>query len=122
MAYVICTTADNDEQLFTRGACFILAMVLNELTEWDLIELCRRHDFDCHVLVRHPNGLYLDIRGYQTEEQLREEWGSAIKLKVINSNELSDWDNPMDNARSYNRAWEIAQDLIEGTYDQNQCL
>jgi hypothetical protein len=118
MASVICTTADNDEQLFTRGACFILGVVLHGLSGYELVEVCRRHDIDCHIMVKRDDGMYLDIRGWQTEEQVRETWGRNVNIIPADLNELlTEWHNPFDSTDCYSRALEIAQDLIEGTYE-----
>ena len=54
MARIICTVAANDEQLFTRGACFVLAIVLHGESGYKIIEVCRSHNDDCHVMVQRP--------------------------------------------------------------------
>lgn len=119
MVRVICTFADNDEQRFTRGACFVLAIVLHGLSGYELIEVCRDHDKDCHIMVKHPDGMYLDIRGYQTEEQVRERWGRNVEIGPGDLNDLMfNWTDPLGFKESYARALEIAPSLIEGTYDE----
>lgn len=117
---VICTEAANDEQLFTRGACFILGIVLHGESGYELIEICRSHDYDCHVMVRRPeDGMYLDIRGYQTEAEVRERWGPNV---LIGPGDLDDmlktWTCPFDFKDSWARAMEIAPALLNDTYSE----
>ena len=120
MVRVICTDYDNDEQLFTRGACFVLAIVLYGETGYELIEICRAHDYDCHIMVKRPDGMYLDIRGYQTEEEVRERWGQHVDVGPADLYVLeNEWTNPFDTEDCYARAMEIAPALIEGTYEQD---
>jgi hypothetical protein len=118
MARIICTEADNDEQLFTRGACFILGIVLHGESGYELIEVCRYHDVDCHIMVKSDDGTYLDIRGYQTEEQVRDIWGEHVDIGPADLHELlTEWHNPFDTVDCYARALEIAPNLIDGTYE-----
>jgi hypothetical protein len=118
MVRVICTTADNDEQRFTRGACFVLAIVLYGESGYELIEVCRDHDWDCHIMVKRPDGMYLDIRGYQTEEQVRERWGN-VEIGPADFNDLLfNWTDPLGFKESYARALEIAPALINDTYEE----
>lgn len=120
MARIICTEAANDEQLFTRGACFILGIVLHGESGYELIEVCRTHDHDCHVMVRRPDdGMYLDIRGYQTEEQVRERWGPHALIGPADLNDLLfNWHSPFNFRDSWARAMEIAPALIDDTYEE----
>jgi len=121
---VICTEASNDEQLFTRGACFVLGIVLHGESGYELIEVCRSHSYDCHIMVRRPSdGMYLDIRGYQTEEQVRERWGRNVEIGPGDLNDLLfNWKDPFGFKESYARALEIAQDLINDTYEEGVTL
>jgi hypothetical protein len=121
MARVICTEADNDEQLFTRGACFVLAIVLHGESGYEIIEVCRKHDKDCHIMVKRPDGMYLDIRGYQTEEQVREQWGRNVEIGPGDLMDLLfNWTDPFGFKDSYARALEIADALINDTYENDE--
>jgi len=118
MTRVICTFADNDEERFTRGACFVLGIVLHGESGYELTEVCRSHDTDCHIMVKRDDGMYLDIRGYQTEGQVRERWGRNVKIGPADLYELLfDWTDPLGFKESYARALEIAPSLIEGIYE-----
>lgn len=63
---------------FTCGQCHAFALALHQLTGWPLYLLC--HDEDdpmdswTHVVVRHPDGSYIDIDG--ASEDLPEAWGA----------------------------------------------
>jgi hypothetical protein len=71
-------------------------------------------------MVKRPDGMYLDIRGYQTEEQVRERWGCNIEIGPVDLNDLLfNWTDPFGFEDSYARALEIAPALIEGTYEQD---
>jgi hypothetical protein len=122
MARVICTVADNDEQRFTRGACFVLGIVLYGESGYPLTEVCRMHPVDCHVMVRRPSdGMLLDIRGYQTEEEVRERWGRNVNIIPGDLNDLMfNWTDPFGYQESYARALEIAPALIDGTYEEGE--
>jgi len=121
MARVICTDYANDEELFTRGACFVLGIVLHGESGYELIEVCRYHDYDCHIMVQRPDGMYLDIRGYQTEEEVRERWGENVEIGPADLNALMfNWTDPFGFKDSYARALEIAGSLIDETYEEGE--
>lgn len=57
---------------FTEGDCWALALSLNRMTGWPLIFLGREEWV--HVLVKTPNGKWLDIHGENTPKQIRKYW------------------------------------------------
>jgi hypothetical protein len=113
---VIVTDPKTDESRFTHGACFILAEVIHDLTGWPICSFWNNYvdDFDWHVFILTPDGRFLDVRGWQTENELRDRWGwdKAI-VTDIDSMELFNWTCPFDRKESYKRAREIAPDLIK---------
>lgn len=69
-------TAD-DESLFTRGGCLVLAELLNEQTGWPIYSLNTSEypdEPDLHAFVRTPDGQYLDIEGKHTRDEMLARW------------------------------------------------
>ena len=65
---------------FRHGNCAALALALHDLTGWPLTLVARNADPDLladtwmHVLVRYPDGRYLDITGTHTETDIQRDW------------------------------------------------
>ena len=119
---VICTDPRTDEERFTRGACFILAEVINDQTGWPICAFWNEseEEIDYHVFVQKPDGNYLDIRGSQTRQELLEWWGPGkVIVHDIDPLELFDWTCPFDHQESYERAIQIAPDLIRMEVNPN---
>ena len=112
---VICTDPRNDAERFTRGACFILAEVINDITGWPLCAFWNElaEEIDYHVFVQKPDGNYLDIRGSQTRQELLKWWGPGkVIVHDIDPLELFNWTCPFDHEESYDRATQVAPDLV----------
>ena len=113
---VICIDPRNDEERFTRGACFILAEVINDITGWPICAFVneREDEPDYHVFNIRPDGKYLDIRGPQTEQEIIERWSAFSSKGIIHDVdplELFNWTCPFDHQESYDRATRIAPNL-----------
>lgn len=86
------------EHAFTRGQCHALALALHRLTGWELYGLYDSdYDFECgetpaHVVVRMPNGDYLDIEGNNALENWRESWPNSVPYAVTEAQVL-DFEN-----------------------------
>src|SRR6185437_10821735 len=64
---------EDDVDLFTRGGCLVLAEMISEQTGWPICALNtvdEPDEPDVHAFVRAPDGLYLDIEGKHTGEEL----------------------------------------------------
>jgi len=72
----------NAERVFTRGQCHALALALHRLTGWELYGLYspgewRRKETPGHVVVKSPDGMYIDITGDNALEGWRAYWPEA---------------------------------------------
>ena len=68
---------ENDEAMFTRGGCLVLADLISEATGWPVCSLTTEDEPDgpdIHAFVRTPDGKYLDIEGVHTEEEMLDRW------------------------------------------------
>lgn len=73
------------ENAFLYGGCAALAIAIHDETGWPIVMVTDSHNvFDgeagggsaLHWVVRRPDGLYLDVLGSHTEEELLEEYGA----------------------------------------------
>jgi hypothetical protein len=61
---------EQDRDVFTNGACWVLADALHQATGWQRVEMPLRQ----HVLVCTPDHRYLDIDGTHTYQELKSGW------------------------------------------------
>lgn len=78
-------------EYFTQGQCHSLALSLQDLAGWPIYMLCthpkntymdvHNHEMDrasidlwCHAVAKHPSGLFVDIEGAHTADELIERW------------------------------------------------
>lgn len=73
-------------EAFTEGDCWALALSVNKLTNWPLIFITEGAEAEdwLHVLVKMPNGKWLDIHGANTPKQVRKYWKSENWAEVGN--------------------------------------
>lgn len=83
----------NENYSYTSGDCDIYAISLHKLTNYPLYvirgfykdELGDGYE-DCHMVVKSPNGKYLDVNGENTIKQLKNKclFSNAIyKIKIV---------------------------------------
>lgn len=64
-------------EAFTNGWCWALAVALAaQLPNAEVIGL--GSDVWLHVLLRTPDGRFLDVRGLRTWDEVRDEWGQVV--------------------------------------------
>lgn len=105
----------DDHEMFTEGACHILAQHIKNLTGWNI------YGFDdgngnpeAHVFVIMVNGLCLDIDGVSTPEEMLERWEYEFILPFGDYNFTeNNWEDWFDVKSCWERAFELAPDLIE---------
>jgi hypothetical protein len=115
---VVVTNPRNDIERFTRGGCFILACVIHDLTGWPICAFWNdlAYEPDHHVFNLMPDGRYLDIKGAYTKQEMIDEWGGFAKhgiVEDIDPLDLWNWSCPFDHEETYERAMEIAPELIK---------
>jgi hypothetical protein len=76
--------SDDDIHTFTKGACYILADVISEMTGWPRcgFEAFSGY-FTGHAFVRMPDGRYLDVLGIQAEDEIRKRYPWHANRKII---------------------------------------
>lgn len=113
----------DDEERFLNGGCMLLAQEIHRLTGW---KFCVFYDDDCglneHAFVQMPSGHYLDVRGQQTEQEIRsafhrDEYGEIHALPVWAMNHLvTEWADSTDEEyagqEARQRAKELAAELV----------
>lgn len=71
---------NNDaKRVFVRGQCHSLALAIREITGWPLYGLVDREDGNTstspsHVVVRTPNGAYIDVNGPGAVKRWRKQY------------------------------------------------
>lgn len=78
-----------DHVYFTEGYCHTLALWFHEHMGYELRLLSGALEGD-HALVKVPGGLYLDIRGLQTREELKRYWKYG-RLQVVSKAYFQNW-------------------------------
>lgn len=68
---------DEAKEVFTRGQCHALALELHRATGWELYGAYSEHQKEYggtpgHVVVRHPDGHFVDIEGIGVEKRWAE--------------------------------------------------
>ena len=69
--------SEESVEIFTKGDCWALARVLHELGAGELVMLVSEPAPSVewsHILIRRPNGKYLDAYGLLTEKEMRLFW------------------------------------------------
>jgi len=92
---------DADVLHFTHADCWILARDLHNLTKWDIVVIGggdrRLPPFDTskdfppdgywdHMLIRHPSGLFIDVKGIHSEQDVIEEWQNEPHYDIYRVN------------------------------------
>lgn len=74
------------------GACHALAKEIHRLTQWPVVAFSYRGGrIDEHAFVALPNGMYLDVFGVQTRDQMINRWaftGTIQDIVPVNVDEL----------------------------------
>lgn len=106
---------EHDKEMFTSGACHILADELSQATGWPVWTLWHRGWYDAHALVRMPSGLLLDVSGPHTDGEVlkRWSWGPSDTLVEVPVGTELGWDSGYSERRARRRAQLIAPVLIE---------
>lgn len=76
---------EDDVNLFTRGGCLVLAEMISEQTGLPICSLNTDEypdEPDVHAFVRLPDGLYLDIEGKHTEDEMMALYAPWKPLRV----------------------------------------
>lgn len=60
----------SDIKRFTEGDCYVLALEINKLTGWPVVDIGQ-----VHAVVKTPCNNYLDIEGLHTKEEVSSKWG-----------------------------------------------
>jgi hypothetical protein len=86
------------EYAFTRGQCHSLALALHRMTGWELYGLYSEYDWTrkqagrestpSHVVVRSPEGKYIDITGDDALEGWHQWWPDATPHSVTEAEVL----------------------------------
>lgn len=106
----------NDHEMFTEGACHILAQHIKNLTGWKI------YGFDdgegnpeAHAFIIMPNGLCLDIDGISTKKEMlvRWEYDHILPFPATYNFKAEQWENWFDIKLCWERAIELAPELIE---------
>ena len=82
---------------YSTGDCDIYAIALHRLYKYPIYVVNGYYIFDdeycnepCHLVVKLPNGNFLDSRGETTEEELKEDSLFSNEIKYIKIEEISE--------------------------------
>jgi hypothetical protein len=85
-------SAEDLDEMYMEGSCWSLAIALHRMYGWPIVCLGGYEDEDerddwrtiefFHVLVRHPSGSLLDVRGLRDEAAELAEWGDVEVLPL----------------------------------------
>jgi len=104
---------EQDRDGFTRGACFLLAAVVQEATSWPVAAFRDGFGPGGHAFNLMPDGRYLDIDGPQTRAEILARRGRGRRRVTTRHVRLDEWTLSWgDPAEWTGRAWEILPDLL----------
>lgn len=66
-------TAEQVER-YGNGECWALAQAIADITGWPMTLWSLDDGTTGHVMVRHPEGTYIDVSGTTTEAEMLAEW------------------------------------------------
>src|ERR1700744_4044983 len=90
---------EDDHQMFTEGACHIMAQTLRKLKGWPIYGLETYEESpEGHAFVLLPNGLCLDIDGVSTIDEMCDRWhcDDIRPFDVAFDFVANNWDNWFD--------------------------
>lgn len=94
------TISAKNLERYTYGDCYLLAWHLHQQSGWPVVLVTASPsspeaagDWN-HVVVKSPEGIYLDIKGAHEEEALRHSWsyGGDILLEELSQAHLTSWE------------------------------
>lgn len=102
-------TEVSDEVMFTKGDCYVLALEINRITNWPIVDINKHH-----ACVKTPCGNYLDVNGSYSFEEISKIWGSEDFYEFNPKDEdyyFQEWGPHFDNSKE--RAEILAPQLIK---------
>lgn len=105
----------HEEYVYTRGQCHALALAIHEATGWQLCVMAENENYPVsevgdHVICITPDGMGVDVNGFQTLEALHDRWGHMCPC-FVNVDEQTVWDLGWDE-HDMEPAREVAKTIL----------